>query len=187
MRKTGVKLGLLGAFAAAAVLTGCAKDQHVWALTAQEDYYDDQAQDAVGKERSNLGTSSKVFETDEQLRGTGGAGQDPKAAERDNVQAQTPDQGRRTPEQEAVWLQQDDRTRFPPLTVQTPFGTGKPLKAVNGVWVQGTHGVERGATGGRGMNPVAGTGLYSPQEPTEGSEAAPPQVPTTDHPEGQSH
>jgi hypothetical protein len=186
MRKTGVKLGLLGAFAAAAVLTGCAKDQHVWALTAQEDYYDDQAQDAVGKERSNLGTTSKLFETDEQLRGTGGAGQDPKAAERDNVQGPPRLQGS-DQAQEHLWLQQDDRTPFPPLSVQTPFGTGKPLKAVNGVWVQGTHGVERGATGGRGVNPIAGTGLYTPQEPTEGSEVAPPQVPTSDRPREQSH
>ncbi len=186
MRKTGVKQGLLGALTVAAVLAGCEQQGHVWSLTAQEDYYPEQAQDAAGREHSNLGTTSTLYETTEQTRGTGGSGGgDPKQNERDNVWSPERIQGS-TQEQENLWLQQDLRTRFPP--VHTPFGTGKPLRAgPNGAWVQGTYVVELGANAGRpgGVEPLAGPGWVTPRMQPEGSEVAPPQQPTSDGPRGQ--
>jgi hypothetical protein len=164
MRKTGVKQGLLGALTAAAVLAGCEQQGHLWSLMAQEDYYPDQAQGEMGRERSNLGTTSTLYETTEQAQGTGGSGGgDPKQNERDNVWSPERIQGS-TQEQENL-----------------------PLRAgPKGAWVQGTYAVELGANAGRprGVAPLAGPGGVTPRTQPEGREVAPPQQPTSDKPRG---
>ncbi|WP_375768158.1 hypothetical protein NR798_41835 [Archangium gephyra] len=162
MRKTGMKVALLGGVAGAALLAGCGSNPYdygrKWSLTAQEDYYSEQAQgqDVAARERSNIGTSATPFETDEQERGTGGAGA-----------AEARSQGR-TVAQDNLWLQQDMRVPFPPPEIDAAreLGTGKPLKVGrNGAWVQGTRGVE------------LGSGLASSVH-TSGSSYAPREQPT---------
>ncbi|MFE8602674.1 hypothetical protein [Archangium violaceum] len=119
MRKTGMKLALLGGFAGAALLAGCGSNPYdygrVWSLKAQDDYASEQAQ------------------------GTGGAG----AVDQGGEQGQ-----------ENLWLKQDMRVPYPPprldAQVAMELGTGKPLQAVRGVWVQGTQSVELGS--GRAMS-----------------------------------
>jgi hypothetical protein len=182
MRNVGVK-GLLGALVGVALLAGCGGDGgtrkdggRLWSLTAQEDYYSeqDQAQNEASREYSNIGSSSESFQTDEQQRGTGGAGESHGGG-----------QGKVLPriqgseqEQENLWLQQDERVPFPPDRFEslaaTDLGTGKPLKkGPNGAWIQGTYGIELGSGLASSVAPSTGSS-YQPQETTEGSEVAPP-------------
>lgn len=165
MRKTGMKLALLGGFAGVVLLAGCGKNPYdygrVWSLTAQEDYYPKQArQSAAARERSNIGTSATLFETTEQERGTGGAGE---AQARPGANEQPAIQGR---EQENLWLKQDMRVPYPPprldAQVAMELGTGKPLQAVRGVWVQGIQSVELGS--GRATSVSTAASSFAPQE-----------------------
>jgi hypothetical protein len=151
MRKMGMRLALLGGFAGAALLAGCNDNPYdfgrKWSLSAQEDYYSEQAQDAAAQAYSNVGTSATLFETDEQKRGTGGAGEAGANAGDNEVRSQGTRQA-----QPNLWLQQDLRVPYPPprfdAQVAMELGTGKPLRAgPNGAWVQGTHGVELGSVG----------------------------------------
>lgn len=181
MWKTWVKQGLLGAFAAAAVLTGCNNGGRVWSLTAQEDYYPEQGQGDVGKARSNVGTSATLFETSEQERGTGGAGE-ATAGGPGTTGAFSPQQLHATDQQQrALWLRQDERVPFPPpqfsAEVAVAEGTGKPLrKGSNGAWIQGTHGVELGSGVARSIAPSSAS--YQPQEPAVGEQSLPRNVPS---------
>ncbi|MFY0528325.1 hypothetical protein ACN28I_35900 [Archangium gephyra] len=116
MRKTGMKLALLGGFAGAALLAGCGNNPYdygrKWALTAQEDYYSEEAQnqDPAARASSNIGSSTTLYQTDEQQRGTGGAGEsDGRTADNDMPRIQ----GSKVA-QENLWLQQDMRVPFPP-------------------------------------------------------------------------
>src|SRR5690242_1844966 len=140
MRQTGMRLALLGGFAGAALFAGCNhyeepfKDNpydfgRLWSLTAQEDYYSEQAQDEVGRKYSNIGTSATLFETSEQERGTGGAGEaDANAGDNELPRSQGNKQG-----QPNLWLRQDMRVPYPPpqldSLVARELGTGKPLRA----------------------------------------------------------
>lgn len=177
MWKTWVKQGLLGALGAAAVLTGCDYGGRVWSLTAQEDYYPEQAQGAVGKSRSNIGSSSSLFETVEQQEGTGGAGEATPGG-----QASMPPriQGS-AQEQEHLWLQQDERVPFPPpqlsALVAPALGTGRPLRVgPHGAWIQGTYGVELGSGLARSIAPTSAS--YQPEERTVGEQSLPRNVPS---------
>lgn len=184
MWKTWVKQGLLGSLAAAAVLTGCNDGGRLWSLTAQEDYYSEQGQDAVGKARSNVGTSATLHETNEQERGTGGAGE-ATAGGPGTTGPFSPQQLHATDqEQKPLWLQQDERVPFPPpqfsARVAIAEGTGRPLRrGPQGAWIQGTHGVELGSGIARSIAPSSGT--YQPQEPAVGNQSL-PQSPTGDQP-----
>jgi len=184
MRKTGMKLALLGGFAGAALLTGCGNNPYdygrKWSLMAQEDYYSEQAQDVAGQKRSNIGSSATSFETDEQARGTGGAGEaagQPPGNELPNVQGGK--QG-----QENLWLKQDLRVPYPPprleALVAPELGTGKPQQAVNGIWVQGIRGVELGS--GRATSVATATGSYEPRERPDSAPSLPDQ-PVSDSPD----
>jgi|GEM_PF-2347382 len=176
MRKTGMKLALLGGFAGAALLAGCGNNPYdygrKWALTAQEDYYSEEAQnqDPAARARSNIGSSTTLYQTDEQERGTGGAGEsDGQTADNDMPRGQGPLQG-----QDNLWLQQDMRVPFPPSEIDAAreLGTGKPLRVgANGAWVQGTRGVEIGS----GLaSPVHTTGSsYEPKERPVGNQSLP--------------
>ncbi|HEX8439189.1 hypothetical protein [Archangium sp.] len=177
MRNMGVK-GLLGALAGVALLAGCGEGMRkdggrTWSLTAQEDYYSEQAQDEVGKERSNIGTSSTLYQTNEQERGTGGAGE-PQGGGQENILPGGPG---RDPAQANLWLRQDERVPFPPDQFESlaalDIGTGKPLKTGrNGAWIQGTYGIEVGSGLASSIAPSTGSS-FQPQEPTEGSNVAP--------------
>jgi hypothetical protein len=177
MRNIGVK-GLLGALAGMALLAGCGgeggtrKDGgRLWSLTAQEDYYSEQAQtqNEASEEYSNIGSSSESFQTDEQQRGTGGAGE-PHGGGQGNVIQGGPGLD---PAQASLWQRQDERVPFPPAQfsalVAPDIGTGKPLKTgPNGAWIQGTHGVELGSGLATSLAPSSGSS-YQPQEPTQDS------------------
>ena len=132
MRKMGMKLALLGGFAGAALLAGCGNNPYdygrKWALTAQEDYYSEEAQnqDPAAQASSNIGSSTTLYQTDEQQRGTGGAGEsDGRTADNDMPRIQ----GSKVA-QENLWLQQDMRVPFPPPEIDAAreLGTGKPLR-----------------------------------------------------------
>nr|AYM53848.1 hypothetical protein [Archangium sp.] len=155
MRKTGMKLALLGGFAGAALLAGCGNNPYdygrVWSLTAQEDY------------------------SSEQERGTGGAGEaDARSGDNELPAIQGGEQG-----QENLWLKQDMRVPYPPprldAQVAMELGTGKPLRAVKGVWVQGTRGVELGS--GRATSVSSAASSF---EPGEGDQAPKGQPPAPD-------
>ncbi|HYO58604.1 hypothetical protein [Archangium sp.] len=183
MRKTGMKLALLGGFAGAALLAGCNhydepfKDNpydfgRLWSLTAQEDYYSEQAQDEAGRGHSNIGTSATLFETNEQERGMGGAGEaDANVRNNDLPRIQGNKQA-----QPNLWLQQDMRVPYPPpqldSVVAMDLGTGKPLRAgPNGAWVQGTHAIELGS--GLATSLSSTSSSWQPQEPPEGNQSLP--------------
>lgn len=192
MRKTGMKLALLGGFAGAALLAGCGDNPYdygrKWSLTAQDDYYSDKAQDEVGREYSNLGTSATAFETGEQDRGTGGSGEavfslnpepreggtgGPGLDERDEVTTRIQGSAQ---EQEHLWLQQDMRVPYPPSQLNAlsalPLGTGRPLRAgPNGAWVQGTYAVELGSGVATSLSTTSGS--LEPQEPATGTQSLP--------------
>jgi hypothetical protein len=179
MRKTGMKLAMLGGFAGAALLTGCGNNPYdsgrKWSLTAQEDYYSEQAQagNAASAASSNIGSSSTVLQTDEQVRGTGGAGEaDGQSADNDLPNLQGSEQG-----QENLWLKQDMRVPYPPprldALVAMELGTGKPLQAVNGVWVQGLRGVELGS--GRATSVSTAASSYEPRERPDSAPSLPNQ------------
>lgn len=176
MRNVGVK-GLLGVLAGVALLAGCGQNGgRLWSLTAQEDYYSEQAQSEVGKERSNLVTSATAFETNEQERGTGGAGESPGG--QGNIFPGSPVNEQ---ERASLWQRQDERVPFPPARfdalVAQAIGTGKPLKkGRNGAWIQGTHALELGSGVATTIAPSSAS--YQPQESMGGGEAMPPQVPT---------
>jgi len=171
MRKMGMRQALLGGLAAAALLAGCDKGPNHWALTAQEDYYPDEAQtqNPASAYYSNLDTSTTLYQTREQ--GTGGAGNQVAQDEQwSGVQGSQQ-------EQEQLWLQQDMRVPFPPpqftALMAIPLGTGKPLlKGPNGAWVQGTYAVEVGAGRASSIAP-SGSGALQPQEPAKGTQAVP--------------
>ncbi|HYO71860.1 MAG TPA: hypothetical protein VEU33_37860 [Archangium sp.] len=187
MRKTGMKLALLGGFAGAALLAGCGNNPYdygrKWSLTAQEDYYSEQAQsqDAAAQAHSNMGSSSTLFETDEQERGTGGTGEaGEKSADNDLPRIQGSKQG-----QENLWLKQDLRVPYPPpqleALVAMELGTGKPLQAVNGVWVQGIQGIELGSGRASSVSTVGSS--YEPQERPDSAPSL-PNDPVSDSPQG---
>jgi hypothetical protein len=173
-----MKLALLGGFAGAALLAGCGNNPYdygrKWALTAQEDYYSEEAQnqDPAARANSNIGSSTTLYQTDEQERGTGGAGEsDGQTADNDMPRIQGSLQG-----QDNLWLQQDMRVPFPPPEIDAAreLGTGKPLRVgANGAWVQGTRGIEIGS----GLaSPVHTTGSsYEPREQPTGT--PPPTAP----------
>jgi hypothetical protein len=165
-----MRQALLGALAAAALLAGCAKGPNQWAMTAQEDYYPDEAQtqNPASRAYSNLGTSATLYQTNEQ--GTGGAGNQVAQDE-----AWRGIQGSKK-NQEQLWLQQDYRVPFPPpqldALIAMELGTGKPLlKGPNGAWVQGTYGVELGS--GRATSVAPSSGSFQPQEVPEGQQSTP--------------
>lgn len=185
MRKMGMKLALLGGFAGAALLAGCNDNPYdfgrKWSLSAQEDYYSEQAQsqDPAARAHSNIGSSTTLLETDEQERGTGGGGEaDARAGDEALPRIQGSEQ-----EQEHLWLKQDMRVPFPPAQVNAAMelGTGKPLKVGrNGAWVQGTRGVELGS----GLATSVST-AGSSREPQERPDSAPslPNAPASDGPQ----
>lgn len=176
MRKTGMKLALLGGLAGAALLAGCGNNPYDygrrWALTAQEDYYSEQAQeqDPAAKVNSNIGSSTTVFKTDEQQRGTGGAGEsDAQSADNDMPRIQGRKQG-----DERLWLQQDMRVPFPPPEIDAAMelGTGKPLRVgPNGAWIQGTYGVELGSGLASAVHTTSSA--FEPEEPRVGNQSLP--------------
>jgi hypothetical protein len=178
MRKMGMKLALLGGFAGAALLAGCNDNPYdfgrKWSLSAQEDYYSEQAQtqDAAARGHSNIGTSATLLETDEQERGTGGGGEaDAKAGEDTEARSQGAKQV-----QPDLWLKQDLRVPYPPpqleALVAMDLGTGKPLKVGrNGAWIQGTHAVELGS--GLATSVSTTSSSFQPQEPAKGTQALP--------------
>ena len=154
MGRKALKLGALGALAAAVLLAGCdagRRDggQHsnlerrmdngrVWAMTAQEDYFpdNDQAASEPGFPRDD----STIFETREHEWGTGGAGETGEAP------------GEPIHNNPGAWasnfyseLVPGAETGFWPASAPSQTGTGKALKAKGGIWVQGTSSVEQGA------------------------------------------
>jgi hypothetical protein len=176
MWKTWVKQGLLGSLAAAAVLCGCNDGGRMWSMTAQEDYYSEQGQDDVGKARSNVGTSATLYESSEQERGTGGAGEATAGGPGTTGTLSAQQLHGADPQQRALWLQQDERIPFPPpqfsARVALAEGTGKPLrKGPNGAWIQGVHGIELGSGVAHPIAPSSGSS--QPQEPATGSQPLP--------------
>jgi hypothetical protein len=173
-----MKLALLGGFAGAALLAGCGNNPYDygrrWALTAQEDYYSEEAQnqDPTARERSNIGSSTSVLQTDEQGRGTGGAGEsDGQSADNDMPRIEGSKQG-----QANLWLQQDMRVPYPPPEIDAAMdlGTGKPLQVgANGAWVQGTYAVELGS--GRASALHTTSSVFEPEEPRVGDQSLPNQ------------
>ncbi|MFY0571604.1 hypothetical protein ACN28E_48345 [Archangium lansingense] len=155
MRKTGMKLVLLGAFAGAALLAGCSNPYDYGrkgSLVAQDDYYSEQTQ-----------------------QGTGGAGEaDAKPADNESSkQAQS-----------NLWLKQDMRVPYPPPQldglVALELGTGKPLRVgPNGAWVEGTRGVELGS--GLATSVSTSGSSIEPQEQPTGA----PSLPNEPSGEGQ--
>lgn len=174
MRKTGMKLALLGGFAGAVLLAGCGNNPYdygrKWALTAQEDYYSEQAQagNPASAANSNIGSSSSVLQTNEQGRGTGGAGEaDGPAPDMPNIQ------GNKLM-QDNLWLKQDMRVPYPPPEIDAAMelGTGKPLRVgANGAWVQGTYGVELGS--GLASAVHTSSAGFEPEEPRTGTQSLP--------------
>lgn len=186
MRKTGMKLALLGGFAGAALLAGCGNNPYdygrKWALTAQEDYYSEEAQnqDPAARASSNIGSSTTLYQTDEQERGTGGAGEsDAQSANNDMPRIQ----GSKL-SQEHLWLQQDMRVPYPPPEIDAAMdlGTGKPLQVgANGAWVQGTYAVELGSGLASAVHTTSS--VFEPEEPRVGTQSLPNQ-PANNAPRG---
>jgi hypothetical protein len=173
MRKMGMRQVLLGALAAAALLSGCAKGPNQWAMTAQEDYYPDEAQtqNPASKAYSNLGSSTTLYQTNEQ--GTGGAGNQ---VAQDEAWKGLPDSKQN---QADLWMKQDSRVPYPPpqldAVVAMEYGTGKPLlKGPNGAWVQGTYAVEVGS--GKATSIAPSSGSYQPREPAQGKQSLPNEL-----------
>ncbi|HEX5754456.1 MAG TPA: hypothetical protein VFZ09_50195 [Archangium sp.] len=175
MRKMGMKLALLGGFAGAVLLAGCGNNPYdygrKWSLTAQEDYYSEQVQagNPASAASSNIGSSSSVFQTSEQARGTGGAGEADASSDMPRIQGSKQ-------EQEHLWLQQDMRVPYPPPQIDAAMelGTGKPLRVgANGSWVQGTYGVELGS----GLASAVHTSgaAFEPEESRTGTQSLPNQ------------
>jgi hypothetical protein len=170
-----MRLALLGGFAGAALLAGCNNPYDYgrkWALTAQEDYYSEEAQqqNEAANAASNIGSSSSLYQTDEQQRGTGGAGESDAGPVNNDLPRI---QGSKVA-QENLWLQQDLRTPFPPpeLDVAMELGSGKPLqKGPNGAWVQGTHAIELGS--GRASAVHTTSSSFEPEEPRTGTQSLP--------------
>ena len=136
-----LRLSGLGALAAAALLAGCngtGNEGRFWAMTPQEDYYPDSQQSQVEPDfpREN----STAFETVEHEWGTGGAGE----AGTDEGEPIHKNPGRWA----SNWYSElvpGAETGLWPATAASQTGTGKALKAVNGIWVEGTSSVEQGA------------------------------------------
>lgn len=195
MRKMGVKLTLLGAFAGAALLAGCEDNGRSWAqFSQQEDYYPQEQGTHVRLHRgSNVGVPRHLPLTPGDAApepGTGGAGfaateQAQRKAVSEAVLHAT------DAEQDKLWLQQDQRVPFPPSSFSAQaaleLGTGRPLRTgPNGAWIQGTRGVELGS--GIARTVASSSGSAQPQEPAVGEQALPKGSPGegTQAPEGQS-
>jgi hypothetical protein len=177
MRNMGVK-GLLGALAGVALLAGCGgggkdprDDGRLWSLAAQEDYYSDEAQEKneAAREYSNIGTSSTLFETTEQERGTGGSGEYPGSEQAILLPGSPVNEQERA----TLWLRQDERvpSPLPPFDalVARDIGTGKPLKkGPNGAWIQGTYGVELGSGLASSVAPSTGSSFQPRESPERG-------------------
>ncbi|MET0406122.1 MAG: hypothetical protein ABW123_27135 [Cystobacter sp.] len=142
MRKTGMTLRVLGALAGVAVLAGCEDNGRSWAMTAPDDY---------------MSTAGSTEDS-----GTGGSGiarasAEPRGLEND------------------LWLKQDFRTPYPPAALEAQvaqeLGTGKPLRAEKGVWVQGIYAVELASGVTQAVSPSSAP--FQPQVPVEGDIAPP--------------
>jgi hypothetical protein len=142
MGRKALKLGGLGALAAAMLLAGCNAESdggRVWAMTSQEDYYPDNMQ-AEQEPAFPRDDDSTAFMTREPEWGTGGAGE-----------AGGPE-GEPIHDNPGAWasnfyseLVPGAETGFWHPSASAQVGTGKPLKAVGGIWVQGLSSVEQGA------------------------------------------
>jgi hypothetical protein len=149
MGRKALKLGVLGALAAAALLAGCNDDKAIgdrgrfWAMTPQEDYYPDSHQENTEPDFPR--DDSSIFETKEHEWGTGGGGD-----------AGAADEGEPIHNNPGAWasnfyseLVPGAETGFWHASAPSQVGTGQPLKAEGGIWVQGTHAVEQGARAAR--------------------------------------
>ncbi|QRN98677.1 hypothetical protein JRI60_06420 [Archangium violaceum] len=177
MRKTGVKLALLGAVAGAGLLVGCEDYGRSWAQTSQqEDYYPDEKGEGVRLRRgSNTGFPRHIPLTagDEAASGTGGSG-----TAREESQAKALPQSELDARVQAgLWQKQDERVPYPPPQFDSlaaiALGTGRPLKAgPNGAWIQGTYATELGS-GTLLSSPAPSSGSTQPQAPAEGEQSLP--------------
>jgi hypothetical protein len=178
MRKTGVKLALLGAVAGAGLLTGCEDYGRSWAQTSQqEDYYPDELAEGVRLRRGvNTGFPRHLPPTagdDAAPAGTGGSG-----VARDGSQGEVLPQSQLDARVQAgLWLQQDERVPFPPPSFDSlaavALGTGRPLRAgPNGAWIQGTYAIELGS-GTLLSSPAPSSGSAQPQVPPVGEQSLP--------------
>jgi hypothetical protein len=178
MRKTGVKLALLGAFAGAGLLTGCEDYGRSWAQTSQqEDYYPDDETKGVQLRRGvNTGFPRHLPLTagdDAAPAGTGGSG----LAREESQNEALPQSELNARVQEGDWLRQDERVPYPPPRFESlaaiALGTGRPLRAgPNGAWIQGTYAVELGA-GNLLASPAPSSGSLQPQVPPVGEQSLP--------------
>jgi hypothetical protein len=171
MRKMGVKLALLGAFAGAALLSGCNDHGRAWAQSSQrEEYYPHEADVNVRLHRGgNTGFPRHIPLTsgDSPEPGTGGSGFT--AAEEAQRKAVPESLLHATDaEQKKLWLKQDERVPFPPppfsAQAALELGTGRPLRTgPQGAWIQGVQGVELGS--GVARTVASSTGSAQQQAP----------------------
>ncbi|WP_257453460.1 hypothetical protein [Archangium lipolyticum] len=188
MRKTGMKLALLGAVAGAGLLMGCEDYGRSWAQTSQqEDYYPDEKGEGISLRRgSNTGFPRHIPLTagDEAASGTGGSG----VARDDSQSKAVPQSELDARVQEGLWLKQDERVPYPPPRFDSlaaiALGTGRPLKAgPNGAWIQGTYAVELGS-GNLLASPAPSSGSVQPQTPPVGEQSLPQGQGTPEEQEG---
>ena len=166
MRKTEMKRVVLGVFAGMALLAGCVDGGRSAAMTPQEDYYPSEPTWPLQR-GSNTGLT---WELPKAGSAAGGAGNE-------GVSSALPIHESKA-WKDALWLRQDFRVPYAPAPiaglVAVELGTGKPLRAENGAWVQGLYTVEVGS----GIAPMTApeSAPYQPQPPPAGS-ILPPQLP----------
>lgn len=176
MRKTGMGLALLGAFAGAVLLAGCDDQGRSWAQNSQQGDYSPNVRDTQVRlhRGSNTGFPRHIplVSGDQPAPGTGGAGLivviPPSQFELEQQERQT------------LWLRQDERVPYPPPSFDAEaaisLGTGKPLRTgPNGAWIQGTHAVELGSGLARSVAPTSTD--YQPEERTETGQVPPRSPP----------
>ena len=139
MRKTGVKLAMLGALAGGVLLTGCMDGGRSASLVAQEDYYPSPEPSWPRQRGVDTGLTWTLPKAGSAAGGSGVA----LAASALPVEEDPA-------VKDLLWLRQDFRVPYPPATLEAlvamDLGSGKPLRAnAGGRWVQGTYAVEFGS------------------------------------------
>ena len=163
MGKTGMKMALLGALAATAMLTACEDSGRSWAMMAQDNYSPYRAQSVPLHRGSNTGLARELPVTESSAMGG--------SADMAAFPMKLADMAKRD-----LGSVQDFRVPFPPAQlkgqVAQELGTGKLLRAdARGLWVQGTYAVEVGSGLSDAVAPSAAP--YQPQPDIIVPEAAP--------------
>lgn len=169
MGKTAMRMALLGAVAGTVLLAGCGDDNgRSWAMTPQSNYSPYRDRHVTLHRGSNTGFPRVLPRTEPTLgmdgaTGVGGSGLD----------ASFPTTQPQELSRREVNLKEDFRVPYPPLALDSEvaqeLGTGKPLRASRGAWVQGLFAVELGS----GLTTAIPAPASAPAQPQQNPTVAP--------------